>query len=266
MIGRAYGWLSGSRRRRRRLLWAGAVVVAAGSIASLVVFMRNGGQSFDAVPQRKGPVQVYHAPRTIPVTRSALEAAEATMIAFLRTAVRREHVADSFDLVTTGFRHGLTRDQWSRGEIPVVPYPADLTKVRYNVDYSYGSNRTGGPRRLGLELYATPKRGENVSTMIFAVELQAPDRAPVRRWRISYWEPQGVPGGPPARAGRPASEPPPDPSRLSMIWLLVPALALGGVVLVPLALVLRSVFRARRIQRMYDGRRRGNQTSTTSPS
>jgi hypothetical protein len=266
MIGRAHGWLSGSRRRRRRLLWAGAVLVAGGSIASLVVFMRDGGRSYDAVPPQKGPVQVYHAPRTIPVTRPALESAEATLIAFLRTAVRREHVADSFDLVTSGFRHGLTRDQWSRGEIPVVPYPADLTRVRYNVDYSYGSDRRGGPRRLGLELLAAPKRGENASPVVFAVELQAPARGPARHWRISYWEPKGVAGGPSARPGQRASEPPPDTSRLSMFWLLVPALALGGVVLVPLALVLLSVFRSSRIQRLYGARRDRDQTSTTSPS
>src|SRR5262249_40295205 len=168
MFRRAQGWFSGSRRRRRRLAWTAALAIVGGSVASIVVFVHEGGQSYSAGPARKGPAQVYKAPRTMRVTRRSLRSAEATVVAFLRTAVLREHVADSFDLVTPAFRRGYTRDQWSKGEIPVVPYPLDLTKVRYNIDYSYLSDRVGGPRRLGFELYAAPKRGEKVARMVFA--------------------------------------------------------------------------------------------------
>src|SRR5262249_38277528 len=97
MFRRAQGWVSGPRRRRRRLAWTAALAVVGGSVASIVVFVHEGGQSYSAGPARKGPAQVYKAPRTMRVTRRSLRSAEATVVAFLRTAVLREHVADSFD-------------------------------------------------------------------------------------------------------------------------------------------------------------------------
>ena len=59
--------------------------------------------------------------RLSPADRAAINA---TLDVFVNHAVKRKDVAKSYDVVTPELRGGMTRAQWSRGEIPVYPYPA----------------------------------------------------------------------------------------------------------------------------------------------
>ena len=52
------------------------------------------------------------------------KAINATLDTFVNHGVKRKDVGASYDVVTQTMRGGMTRKQWSRGSIPVYPYPA----------------------------------------------------------------------------------------------------------------------------------------------
>jgi hypothetical protein len=248
---RVRSWLAASRRRRTRLLWALSLLASGVVVACLVVFLRDTGHQYPSGPTKaEGAAQVYVAPRDAPLGRDGLLAAQATLRAFLSTAVLRQQVADSFALVTPKLRSGYTRATWSRGEIPIIPYPVDVARVRYHVDYSYEAARPGGPRRLGLDVAMTARRGARVAPIVFTAELQAFGTGPRRHWLVAYWAPKGVLGGEPP-VDRPPGPAPPQARRLSVIWLVIPGMIIGSILLLPVAFLLRSWARERRIARTY---------------
>ncbi len=66
---------------------------------------------------------------------------------FLNTAVKREHTETAYDLVSASLRAGITRREWVDGEIPVVPYPVD--SARWKFDYSFADE-------VGLQVLVFP--------------------------------------------------------------------------------------------------------------
>ena len=60
-------------------------------------------------------------PRLSPADRAAINA---TLDVFVNHAVKRQDIAQSYDVVTPELRGGMTRAQWAKGSIPVYPYPA----------------------------------------------------------------------------------------------------------------------------------------------
>ena len=69
---------------------------------------------------------------------------------FVLTAVRRNDVDASWEMVCPEMRQGYSRQSWAKGEIPVVPYPAQFAK--WHLAYSY-------QREIDLQvaLYAKPE-------------------------------------------------------------------------------------------------------------
>ena len=61
-----------------------------------------------------------------------------TIRTFLATAVRRENLGQSWNIVAPSLKRGYTRQQWANAKaLPVVPYPvADLDKVNYSLVYA----------------------------------------------------------------------------------------------------------------------------------
>jgi hypothetical protein len=247
-MGQAWEWWRASRRRRRRITWFAIVAAAAGAVASLVVWMRDTGTSVET-PVRPGAVQVYRQPKQIRVSARALQAARLTTYAFLRTAVLRDHVDESWALIAPALRKGYTRTGWAKGDIPVVPYPVDLKAVRYRLDYAYASGGPDGLPLLGLEVAMKPKAGQQVPQMRFGIELEAIGNGPSRHWAVSEWGPRGELGGEPQghRGAAPGELPAAHP--LSSVWLFVPAALLGAFFVIPLAYGMRSWMRHRRIMR-----------------
>jgi hypothetical protein len=174
---------------------------------------------------------------------------------FVTSAVVRSRVGTSWELAHPELRQGLTRREWSTGEIPVVPYPVD--SARWRLGYSYAD-------RVGLEVYVLPRRGARVRAMLFDMELKPVGSGDRRRWRVSSWAPRASgPGQPP---------PPPSPERvaaerraveeaeentLGAAWLLAPVAAFLGVLALPLFLGLRDRRRDRRGERRHAGHRAG---------
>jgi hypothetical protein len=222
------------------------VAALAGVIGLAVAFVRNTGTAHNAPLRNERASPAYSPPATRPLSRAELAAAKATAYDFIRTAVRREHLEESWPLVTPALRQGLTRAQWLTGEIPVVPYPADLRHLTYEVEYSY-------PAVLGLGVALLPTAGHAERPTVFRIELV--ERS---RWLVASW---GTPGASMEQIeGRAAAAIPPSQRvaaaeqqapGLSPLWLALPAGIVALALLLPAALGIRGWSRSRREQRAY---------------
>ena len=251
MVRRAREWWWASRRRRRRITWMTLLVVVAGSVASLVAWMRDTGHK-SLAPNLPGKVQFYREPKQVALTPSALHAAQATTYVFLSTAVLRQHVENSYGLIAPTLKEGMSRDEWAKGENPIIPYPVDLKTVQYRVDYSYASSPPDGLPLVGMTVSMKPQKGIDERAMDFGIELEAAGKGPKRHWLVTSWEPRGQLGGEPQNAPRGAvRQEEPRHGSLSATWLLVPAALLALIVLIPVGLGVRGWRRHRRVAREY---------------
>ena len=247
-----------SPRFRRRLIKGGllAAVVAAGALVSILFW----NTATIVETPLHGKADVYVPP--IPVKMAAAERREviATAALFVDTAVRRRHAERAFELVGPNLRGDSTRDEWREGDIPVVPYPVD--DARWKFDYSYANE-------IGLQVAVFPEAGAGVRPMVFNMSLRAVGAGGKRRWLVDSWSPRG--GGGAARPSRSEGSPfridlvpPPRASTsLGAAWLLVPALLIVLALLVPLTLVLLERVRLRRARKAHESSR---QNSSSSPS
>jgi hypothetical protein len=212
----------------------------------------------------------YEQPKNAPFTKAKQREVSKVLREFVLTAVDRQDVGRSWDISAPSLREGFTKRQWSRGELPVVPYPAANRGLgRWSfVQYSYSDT-------IGLEVFLFPKPGSGWSAMTADVELV---KGHDGKWRVDYWMPKKF-HGPPALAKakptakakakaakakakatshraagkrRAASPAPavatPKPSRA---WWILPIALLSLIVLAPLAIVLNSWYRNRRAERDY---------------
>ena len=244
------GRLSSPRFRRRliKVSLLGAVV-GAGALVSILFW----NTATVVETPLHGTAELYAPP--IPVKMAAAERRQviATASRFVDTAVKRDHAERAFALVGPNLRSGTTRADWREGDIPVVPYPVD--DARWKFDYSYADE-------IGLQVAVFPAAGADVRPMVFNLSLHT-DRAGARtRWLVDSWSPRGGGGsGRPSRSeGSPfrvdaQSVPERASTSLSAVWLLVPAGLIGLALLVPAMLVVVERIRIRRAQRAYDATR-----------
>lgn len=146
---------------------------------------------------------------------------------FVSAAVARKGLADSWEMVCPELKHGYTRSSWAKGDIPVVPFPANGAK--WHLSYSFTSEID-----LQVALFAKPEK--NLNPVVFDLTFHPCGTASHQRWLVSSFLP--VPSGMgdygPAR-GAPKSpfqiatfSPFILPKRASGAWLLIPfGIALG---------------------------------------
>lgn len=236
-----------SPRFRRRLIKAGLLlaVVAAGAFVS--VFYWNTATVVETKPH--GRADLYVPP--IPVAIAAAERRQviATAARFLETAVKRDHAEQAYGLVAPSLRSGTTLAHWRDGDIPVVPYPVDA--ARWKFDYSYADE-------IGLQVAVFPEAGEAVRPMVFNMSLRATGAGAKRRWLVETWSPRGG-GGSTARPNRNEGSPfridVPQGSAATSLgaeWLFLPAGLIALALVVPAALVVVERVRSRRAQRAYE--------------
>src|SRR6185503_11292440 len=122
-----------SPRFRRRLIRVSLLGAAVGAGALVSVLFWNTSTLVET--PLHGTADLYVSP--IPVKMSAAERRRviATAARFVDTAVRRDHAELAFALVGPNLRNGTTKANWREGDIPVVPYPVD--DARWKFDYSY---------------------------------------------------------------------------------------------------------------------------------
>lgn len=219
-------------------------MVVVGSIAFAMIHWSNTGREFeDSFTNR--PAQVDAIPKKAPFARARREGALATAKRFLRTAVVRERVEESWDLTAPTLRTGYTRESWATEDIPVQPYPVDA--ARWRVDYSWEDT-------VGLKVALFPKHGAKVPAAVFDMELTAYGKGKNRRWLVDSWTPAsyvGIPSAPLGARPAAAADLVPEEGQLSATWLLLPGAILGLLVLIPILLGLRGWWRGRRAVKRY---------------
>jgi hypothetical protein len=209
-------------------MWAGGFVLLAAVVAGVVVAFPHPGKRAGEKTSPGGDLVVQgkpvaFAPRQDEVLQLARQ--------FVATAVARKNVASSFDLVCPDMKDGYTRQRWAKGNIPVVPFPVFSGKWR--VSYSLADEVD-----LQVALYAipTPSRSGDFGSA-----------------RTGPSNPFGIG----------LRNPKPLPHHASNTWLLVPAVAVGGVLILVLAFFGIRGIRGRRAYAAYV---RERQMSSSRPS
>jgi hypothetical protein len=236
-----------SPRFRRRALKGGLLLalVTAGALVS--IFYWNTATIVET--PRHGRADLYVPP--IPIKMAAAERRQviATAARFVDTAVKRDHAERAYELVGPNLRNGTTLAHWRDGDIPVVPYPVDA--ARWKFDYSYADE-------IGLQVAVFPEAGEEVRPMVFNMSLRAVGAGAKRHWLVDSWSPRGGGGGPrPSRGdGSPfriaLQSPTSASTSLGAVWLLVPAGLIALALVIPAALVVVERIRSHRAQRAYE--------------
>lgn len=193
-----------------------------------------------ADPVEPGEVQVYRPPRAIRFTPRLRREVDATIDEFVRTAVLRRNLERSWRLAGPAMRAGVTRADWMRGDLPVLPYPADPDRTAWQLDYA-------DVNEVALNVTLVARRGEPEPPQVFGVSLAPRPRGIGPRWLVSAWYPRDVVSQPQAPSGGEATvEPaPPRPDESEALrrasegqidrkWWLVPAGLLALIVLGPL--------------------------------
>ncbi len=256
-----------SPRWRRRLVKIAVVVVPLIPLIYLGVHFSspgNPGQATGRAVNEPG----YAQPKRAPFTKENQRAVRKVLREFEATAVVRRDVGRSWEISAPSLREGFTRKQWTRGDLPVVPYPAaDKGLGSWNyVQYSYTDT-------VGLEVFMFPKPGSGWSAMTADVELVKGEDG---RWRVDYWMPKKF-HGPPAVAAKAKAKPKPvkraapakpagkrhvtttrkaapaaaEPPKPSNVWWLVPIALLSLIVLVPLGFGVNTWYRNRKAAQEY---------------
>jgi hypothetical protein len=252
--------LDSPRRRRRFSISAVAVGLAIPLIYLGVHFSSSGSKG-----EATGPAVAdasYDEPKQVPFTREKKREVRKALAHFINTAVARKDVGSSWDVSGPSLRAGMTREEWSSGDIPVTPYPAARRgQGAWDVvNYSY-------PRKVGLEVLVFPKPGSGYSVATAEVDVV---KGGDQRWRVDYWMITKFHGPGSAAASDSASalsEGPPKVhklpgnkaakkdaavesattgSRADALWLAVPLAVLALIVVLPISIGVAVWLRNRR--------------------
>jgi hypothetical protein len=198
------------------------------------------------------------SPKHAPFTAADRRAVRPVLKEFIKSAVAGQDVSRSWDLAGPSLRKGLTRKQWNRGDLPVVPYPAanrGLGTWSF-VEFSYTD-------RVGLEVFLFPKPHSGFSALTADVELV---KAKNGRWQVDYWMPKRFHGPPtlaanvdkakraqkePKRKARTAAPPTVEPPGPGTAWWAVPIGLLSLIIVVPITVGLVVWYQNRKARRDY---------------
>jgi hypothetical protein len=243
-------------------MWVGSLLLVVGAAIAIGIMYPNTAEDDEPDSAAIAPraAQVYREPKTVSLTKAEREAALRNALEFVNTAVARKRVERSYDLVTPDLRQGLSRSQWSKGDIPVVPFPA--AEVRARIDFSYSNE-------IGLTMVLLPPASSRTAPATFNMDLRASGPAGKRQWLVSSWTPTanvtefaaGQEGGGGAQAaGFPNVGASAEAQRgldapLGAAWIVVPLSIIGLALLVPIGLGIRSWVQNRRALREYEASR-----------
>lgn len=176
-----------ARRRQRRdrvALGVATLLLAAGVIVFWQSRTSEGPAPTQAAPgQSQAPVAVKD---DLKPGGKLTPAARTVVVRFLKSAVGRTELATSWDLATPELRAGVTRAQWMRGELPVVPFPVgDLETSGFQILES-------GPNKVLLQVLLVPEPGTEYNPTRYDMTVErATKTAP---WKVSYTMPYAPPG------------------------------------------------------------------------
>jgi hypothetical protein len=158
-------------------MWAaGALAVVVAFLALSAVLPRGGAPRSTLRPGRP---QVVAPIEAVPLTASRRRAIDSLLDAFVPAVVERRDPARALPLVTTAFKEGLSRRDWERGNLPVMPYDARGTRFdSWTLDYSLA-------REMSVDLLLRPAPAETRGNVAFTAVF----RKERGRWRVDSFVP-----------------------------------------------------------------------------
>jgi hypothetical protein len=167
--------------------------------------------------------------------------------AFVPSAVERRAPLRALPLVTPAFRVGVTRSDWARGTLPVLPYNAQGSHFPWRLGYSH-------TREISVDVLLHPAPSEELGAIAFTAVFARRGN----RWLIDSFVPAAS-FAPRKKPPRILAQPDFTPSmttletrgRLDAKWLLVPAGLLSLIVVVPVGIGIAHWRRARKAMREY---------------
>jgi hypothetical protein len=236
-----------SYRLRRRLVALVVVGFVAGGISAAIVLLPR-GQKLDrgptSIPPRAAQTASHRASHPSHLSAADEGRLRSTISLFISASVARHHPERSWSIVHPILREGLSKHQWSTGNIPVVPYPAvgvRLLRLESMIDET-----------ALVEVVLEPAPKSHLLLKTFQIELRRVP-GPPHRWLVSSWVPEGVSQ---AQIDLDASTVPIDASanahHFSSLWIFLPlGVLFGGVILIPTGLFLREAHQFRRAERQF---------------
>ena len=166
-----------TRRSRRRLTIAAATLLVAAPLAYVAIHYSTSGSPENA----NGPYAsdaFYRQPKHVQFTAAKRRAVSAVLAKFISGAVSKHDLAGTWNLAGPDLRQGITREDWVRGRIPIVPFAASKRgQGKWSlVNYSY-------PNKVGLELLMFPERRSGQLATVETDVVRGRDG----RWRVNYW-------------------------------------------------------------------------------
>src|SRR4051794_16436528 len=227
-----------SYRWRRRLAWiGGSVLVLIAFAIAAVLLPKDHGRELQLSPTGTEPAQtVENVLEQVHLTKADRQAVNRTLVAFVRTGVTRKDPAAAWDLATPAMRSSGSRKQWNAGNLPVLPYPAQISdRPTWNVLTAY-------PRDVTIDLLLQPPPNVKRGPIAFAVELKQAKKG--GRWLVDSMVPeQGFAPSEPDKAAKKAGPVPNGVAakgKLSPLWFVVPGFLLALIALVPVLFLLNA--------------------------
>jgi hypothetical protein len=120
----------------------------------------------------------YREPKHVPFTAEKRRAVSAVLAKFIDGAVSKHDLVGTWDLAGPGLRQGLTREDWLKGRLPLVPFAASQRgRGSWSlVNYWYRN-------KVGLELLVFPERRSGQLATVETDVVRGRDG----RWRVNYW-------------------------------------------------------------------------------
>jgi hypothetical protein len=187
--------LFSSRTLNKWLPWIAGLVLAAGVIAFVAVRYSNSADSLDT-PVSNKPAQVpkteVASVKLDPATRTVAAQFIANAVALdfrnrdtAPTAADRAKLAKAWKLAAGPIKEGISYEDWLRGDIPVVPYPA-RPHAGLQVEYSHAN-------AVELIFALLPKASYKIKPQYFMMDLMRVGAPGHKQWRVTYWAPRSPP-------------------------------------------------------------------------
>jgi hypothetical protein len=153
------------------------------AVVAVVVIVLGNHETTNLPPSNK-PAQLVKNEKAVPRDPESIRIGRE----FIESAVLRKNLNWAYDHVHPYLKGLMTRAQWNKGTIPVIPYPAEnAATTEFLVIYSYRTEVL-----FSVDLVARP--GSHVRPhLYFFLGLKRQGDKPKGRWLVSYWEPNWRP-------------------------------------------------------------------------
>jgi hypothetical protein len=181
------------------------------------------------------------------VPQAERDAINRTLDQFVNTAVKRHDVDAAWNLVTPELRAGISRSDWDKGNVPVIPYPARGTTFHdWTVDFA-------SPKEVDLELMIGKSKTDSIQFSGTMKKVHG-------RWLVDSLNPNATFSGggtvvgthdftAPSGAGDSTGV-----TKLGSSWIAIPAMLFGGAILCALGFFAFIWLRNRRAYRRAEVR------------